>query len=590
MKKTISVDKMRKSLALILALLFLCSCSQAGSSDNPGLEAGTSAEQTNRETSDSTDIISLSAGYDVDAGNRDSEWLTRAEAVQAFYDHYGYFTYENTSRFIDISGLPYAEAVVWAQHYGMLNWIDGNIFNGDEVLTRVELSAMLAAYFMTAYNHDLVVREEHGMTDYGYFSVTPGIEEVPDWAVTYVLHAYSSGMLGFVYDTNNNPNYGAFSGVTATELVHALEHGYMQTMWVIGVLTRYENSYNKAVIRKPSTNVEIALGMSNSDLMAISDMPIYDNWAFRIDNALVSCMDGLVSQIELRTLYPSEWEISGVGLGTSIETAFAMLGEPTEFYAKGTYPNSNIRIIRDFDVVVYVYDAEENAAANRDAASYYLELWFDDGLVNNLKISTVPTFSLDGDVPFYPNGFPLEGTVMLFETGSGDTILKASTPVSFSMDIIYAGTGDFSIKQDAVTLFACSGPYIGRKLFTDMADTPLDVYADGDWELTGKYVYSGKKPVSSGSGDFVFGSAFLFGKYVISHEGSGRFEVEFFPYLSRDLDIYNEQLVISVDGPFTEIIELEGEISMYPGDVVITADGNWTFERVFEFEVVVDKP
>ncbi|MCL2632383.1 MAG: hypothetical protein FWD45_04790, partial [Coriobacteriia bacterium] len=70
-------------------------------------------------------VLTLALGSSCSSNNKDtsggsleeSNYVTRAEAAQMFYDHFGYYSFENTTTFIDLADEEYAEAVIWAEHF-----------------------------------------------------------------------------------------------------------------------------------------------------------------------------------------------------------------------------------------------------------------------------------------------------------------------------------------------------------------------------------------------------------------------------------------------------------------------------------------
>lgn len=116
--------------------------------------------------------------HDIMEGTSDTTFvpgksLTRAEAVQIFYNLEGQPTVTGESTFTDASGHWAIDAITWAQETGVVNGYENNTFRPNQAVTREELAQML-------YNY--AEYKQYDLTASGDLAAFPDGSKVSDWA------------------------------------------------------------------------------------------------------------------------------------------------------------------------------------------------------------------------------------------------------------------------------------------------------------------------------------------------------------------------------------------------------------------------
>ena len=499
-----------------------------------------------------------------------SSLLTRGEAVQMFYDQYDRYTYDTMTTYTDISGESYAEAVVWAQNAGLLFWVEGTLFEGSKELTIIECAEMLAVFYPVNYQ-DVLSRVHSNdpalRFHYEQLMKFAGFENVPDWARDYMLFAWGRGLLS-PYGDELRP----YAGMSSDELSYALALGYSQTFSILGFYADpYEADYSGVKVPLPTTDLVLMLGMHSSDLTELTGTRYEDDWSYYVDHAQVTFIFNRISCIDVTSFQSRDLEVNGVKPGDTRDRMEQVLGMPAESIVKGssgTYPG----MLPRQDTAVYYYDAEGNQTFTLDAAGYFLGVRFDDdGTVVGLSVSVHHPFDEYGLPAASP---PSKGIVDFSAEGTGNAVIENISSQLF-VDIDYSGTGGFAMLQDGEVLFSHTGDYSGRILLYSVDQGGIEIRTDGDWKLVGlRLVDWSRRYDSSGSGDYVFPAFGLAGEYSVSHKGSGAFTTTYVP---MGQPTYDDVVLVEVVGAYSETMDFAEAVIMFPGYVVITTDGDWTF-------------
>ncbi|MCL2135952.1 MAG: hypothetical protein FWH40_00260 [Coriobacteriia bacterium] len=511
------------------------------------------------------------------------EALTRGEAMQIIFDFFAFNNYENTTTFDDISGKPYAEAVVWAQHSNSLSWIDGRSFEGDKVLARYECAAILSGCYADLYEHSLerIHSDDANITrHFDQIRKWPNFGDIPDWAIDYVLFAEGYSLLFGDLDVFEPLGY-----ITEAELLYALDLGFKQTLEISGFSTQpNEVDYSKLGFSHTGTSQLINLGMNNDSLSSVTDMPIEGNWLYRLDGIefiyLPAYQRGFVSSICIYSSFDSPWRVNGLSANDAKTETELVFGTAAEFVYARTWQNAP-----RFNTGIYFYDANGDVVSNRDDAAYYLVVEYNDD-------DSIYSISALCYYPFNELGLPISepvlGGLCLFSQGSGDSVIKNNGPMRVNLDIDYKGSGDFSILQGDKVLFSCTGQYKGVVLAVTETLDDYTVQADGEWLVKGYYRLSQThRYEGSGSGDYVIPVLGFFGHYRVSYQGPGPFEVRLVPWQTDPNTVPPDMVIANSMGDTTKVIDLS-DIGMLYCDVVITCDGDWVFEQEFDLVVVSD--
>ncbi|MCL2631756.1 MAG: hypothetical protein FWD45_01505 [Coriobacteriia bacterium] len=513
--------------------------------------------------------------------------ITRGEAVQRFYDDYNSLTYESTTTFTDIADVSYAEAVVWAQHSGLLGWVNGTVFNGDERLTRCEFAVMLAGYLQVLYEEFCTVSRDDPA--YGNNHVVSLVRElddykdIPEWAVESMEFALGTTLLDWWDSSERKPSVRPFDTVSEEEIDDALYRGLIQTLGVLDLLVDIlEVDYSGAVFTHFDTGMHVKLGMYTEELTTVTNTTVEDRTSFRVNGISITIINNKVNSISMSQTNPGDWEVNGISLKNSREEIIAILGEPAETMLKGS---SMYGSLPRLDTDMYCFDVSGSRTNTREPHVYYLEIEYEeDGSVFRISLKPYPLFTEDG---IYVAGYTPKRTIDFHVEGSGNAILHENSPVLLYLDIDYFGSGSISILKDLKEVFSHNGSYSGRLFFFDFDRGRLEVKAAGDWVITGMSMLNWEARYDScGSGSYAFPVMGFYGNYRVIHEGTGSFEIRFIYNTSEDMPL-DDIIIASAEGDFSMDMDLTG-IVLAPGFIVISTDGNWGFERLFEYSVVYE--
>jgi S-layer homology domain. len=499
--------------------------------------------------------------------------LSRGNAVQMLFDTFFNFLNDGETRFVDIIGKPYSEAVVWAEEFGLAQGDGNRRFNGDRPISRAETAVLIHRlvnkFLLDPGLKDIVLPpiNNAGYDDYA---------NVPTWAKEAMSFAVSGGFL-----RADNRLFRPFETMTKDEFREVIQCVQVYYLGLHGCLVNPDRiDYSGVIAESKQAGARLYLGMTKTELEEIFRRSFNNDWTYYIKGALITCRNDLVVSITASISEEGNlWDFNGVSKNNLRKDVVEHLGKPAVTTPKGSL---RLGVIPPRDIDSYYFNAEGKVAVNSEDAVYFLNVEYnDDGSVYNIELSNTnsPKNKFSTLQQLVPTGF-----ITFQESGKGNASIINPVGQTICLSITYTGTGEFSILGDGAVLFSQNGPYTGTILLNDMLGKKLDIRAKGDWSLTGMYALNSSKYMSvrSGSGDYVLPTVSLFGNYQVSHQGEGPFVVKWVPAASgRNM---KEIVIADAQGNYTGTYDFG--TTVFPGYVVIKADGDWTFGPIRQYTVV----
>jgi len=451
---------------------------------------------------------------------------------------------------------------------------------------------MYAAYCVPAYEYfktnELPLVKPGSLSGFGW--PYDDLDEIPEWAYASLLFCAYYRMLDQGIIEQNVVHMNPYGSVTKDELEYGLTRVDAAAFEALGFLPdlaldilNEQNpllwlkgyDYSNTVATNTVTGSIIYLGMPATTFGEMMDVQTKPDWTYLFDGLSVFILCDRVASITIGGEQPSQWEIRGINVGCSEENVEQILGTPSVFIPKASVSQ---QMLPFYDTAVYCFDLEGMPVDNNDDAVSYLEISYaENGEVYKAFTAAFP--SIKDEMPV---NAPSLGFVFFSAKGSGDVTVYDRPLQQVFIDINYSGYGSFKIVNGDEILFSVSGSYVGTIFLVFESLVSLSIQADGDWEIEGYNSLQPRRLAASGNGDFAFPVAFLYGRYKVMCSEPDAIEIRFVPYAGSPSQ---EHVIIESETGVSEIIEFDGVSTMY-GCIVISTNGDWVFERVFEYTVV----
>ena len=338
-------------------------------------------------------------------------------------------------------------------------------------------------------------------------------------------------------------------------------------------------NYKSIIFSRKDSGKEICLGMPKAEAEEMLGVKAEEGWNifFSAETVWIGFLDNAIDTIYIDS---DEWELNGISaVGGDIDDIKDSLGEP--FY----------EALRSSEAlsgqVFYCFNSEGEIVSNSEDYEYVTH--FSYGADNTVTACGV---AKNHDTP---TDITINGSIYLYEEGSGDETLQISSWVpgigTAAADIVFSGDGAIALEYDGTVFFERNGSYEGR-VSTPLMEpgTELKIRADGEWSIKVRQMANTWEESFSGKGDYVTALYVASSdkensehkSFHITHDGEGRFTVR----------RYSTQLVeAGGSSAFTYVADnVIDEEGTYNGDVEadsgmfyffeIIADGNWTIEPV----------